>query len=588
MATNITATEADFNDIKASLKQFLESQSEFQDYNFDGSGLSILLELLAFNTHYSAFYANMLANEMFLDSASIRDSVVSHAKHIDFVPTSKTSSRATLDITFSPTNSPSSIELANGTKWTTSIDNKSYTFQTIAPITVTPVNGLYNALNVDIYEGTALKKEFTVDSTDLNQRFILPNKNVDTSHIIITIQNSSSDSTTRVFTQATSIKDIKETDNVFWIQEVEDEKHELIFGDGVIGTKLDDGNIIRIDYLVTNGPLANGASTFSSVSAVGGLPSSQVTWNVVSESAGGADIQSIDDIKFLAPKLYQTQGRGVTAEDYKNILLQKRPDIESIAVWGGEDNVPQKFGKVFIAIKPKHTETYSETTKQQIELEILKDLNVVSITPEIVDADFTYVKITTSFNYDINLLDVDIVDVEQTVRTNVQNYFTDTLNKFENKFRFSLLSGIIDDSHNAIKNNNTTYLMEKRIKPLLNTLQSFTVEFNNPIEVSSLVSTEFTIGGLDYSFDDDGLGKVRIFRTVNQIKEFLTTDTGSIDYATGEIKINSLSVSAIVDGTKEIDITITPVNNDIEAKRAQIITMDTSDPKSLTITSSKD
>ena len=335
MASNkIAITDLEFDAIKSNLKSYLSAQTTFQDYDFEGSGMDVLLDILAYNTHYMGYYANMIGNEMFMDSASLRESVVSHAKHLNVIPNSVTAPTAYLNMTFTPPTSPTSLTIAKDTKFTTSISATSYTFTTTAATTFIPAAGVYSVTNLAIKEGKILNKSYTVDLADTNQRFIIPNANVDISTISVTVQNSGSDTTVVSWVDGNSldVTTITSTQKVYFLQEVEEGKYELIFGDGAVGKQLADGNIIFIEYLVTGGIVANQASSFTAVGSVAGLTSANYTLTVASAASGGAAAESISSLKNNAPKLYQAQKRATTKDDYKAILLAERNDIDSITI----------------------------------------------------------------------------------------------------------------------------------------------------------------------------------------------------------------------------------------------------------------
>ena len=368
MASNkLTITDLEFDDIKSNLKSYLSAQSQFADYDFAGSGMDVLLDVLAYNTHYMGYYANMAVNEMFIDSASLRESVVSHAKHLNVIPASVTASTAYLDMTFTPSGSPLSLSIAKNTKFTTSISGRSYTFTTTANKTIYPIAGTYSVTNLPIREGTIVNKKYTVNLADTTQRFVVPNRNVDISTITVQVQNSSSDTAVTTWTNANAldVTTITSTQKVFWIQEVEEQKYEILFGDGAVGAQLADANIIFIEYLVTSGLASNKASSFTAVGTVAGLSSANYTLTVASAASGGAEIESVASLKTNAPKLYQAQKRATTKEDYKAILLGERSDIESITVYGGEDASPAVYGKVYIAVKPNGNAAFSAATKDK-------------------------------------------------------------------------------------------------------------------------------------------------------------------------------------------------------------------------------
>ena len=587
-SNKLNITDLEFDGIKENLKTFLKNQTQFQDYDFEGSGMSILLDMLAYNTHYMGYYANMLGNEMFLDSSSLRESVISHAKHLNVHPTSVKASTATLDFTFTPTNNPISLTIAKNTKFTSSLNGVSYTFVTNKTTSVPRTSaGTYVATGVEIWEGKILNKAYTVNGADNTQRFIIPNAGVDTSTISVKVQNSATDTGVEIFKDGNSIdvNTIKGSDRVFFLHEIENQRYELTFGDGAVGRQLSDGNIIFIEYIVTSGTVVDKASTFTAVGSVAGLNSESYTLTTNQAANGGADIQSIESIQYQAPKLYQAQRRATTRDDYKAIILQQRPDIESIVVYGGEDADPVQYGKVFIGLKPNGNNTFSTATKEAIKNSILKQVNVVTVIPEIVDPIFFYLLVDVTVNYDpiTNLTDENTLKTN--INTSIQNYFQKNLEKFDQKFRYSQLVQDIDNTDNSIRNNKTTVKYRQCISPAtLNTPATYTLNFNNELEKGSIVSTSFTAtDGNTYSFVDDSVDKIQLAKTTNGVvnspKEYFiqpdgSTTQGTIDFATGKIVLNSFRPLSITDGSTAIDLTVTPkVNNsDITPLREQILT----------------
>ena len=604
MASNkISVTDLEFDSIKANLKNYLSSQSTFQDYDFTGSGMDVLLDVLAYNTHYMGYYANMIGNEMFLDSASLRESVVSHAKLLNIMPTSATAPTAKLNFTFTPSNSPTSLTIAKNTKFTSTVDGINYNFTTIKPTTLYPVSGVYSVSDIEVKEGTLLSKSYTVDLSDTAQRFIIPNANVDTSTLTITVQNSISDSTVYTYTDGDSldVTTITSTQRVYFIQEVEDQKYEIFFGDGAVGKQLADGNIIFIEYLATQGILANKASTFTAVGTVAGLSSSHYTLTVGTTAIGGAAIESINSIKHNAPKLYQAQKRATTKDDYKAILFGEREDIESIAVYGGEDASPPVYGKVYIAIKPTGNAMYSSATKEDIKTSILKKTNVVTVIPELVDPIYYYILVDTVINYDPVTLMSTEDSLKAIIDSTINSYFSTELQKFDQKFRYSVLTKKIDNTSQAVRNSKTTIKYQLRVTPsTLATASTYTLEYGNGLTKGSLTSTAFTTSdGNTYTVIDDSLGNVKLIRstytsgvvTVDSPVVYMTlidgsTNLGTIDYDTGKVVLNNFTPYTISDGTSNIKITVTPsVNNaDITPIREQILTTDTTDADSIKVT----
>ena len=600
MASNkITITDLEFDAIKSNLKDHLKAQDTFQDYDFEGSGMDVLMDVLAYNTHYMGYYANMLANEMFMDSASLRESVVSHAKHLNVIPASVTASTAYLNMTFTPSNSPISLTIAKDTKFTTSINASSYTFTTTKATTITPLAGVYSVSNLAIKEGKIINKSYTVDLADTTQRFIIPNTNIDISTIVVTVQNSANDSTTVTWTDGNSldVTTISIYQKVYFLQEVEEGKYELIFGDGTVGQQLAHGNKVFIEYLVTGGVIANKASTFTAVGSVAGLTSANYTLTISSAASGGASAESINSLKNNAPKLYQAQKRATTKDDYKSILLAERGDIESITVFGGEDASPAVYGKVYIAVKPTGNTSYSTTTKNVLKNNILKKTNVVTVQPEIIDPIYYYLLITTTVNYD----PVTLLTNEDTLKSSIDNsiteYFTSELQKFDQKFRYSVLTKKIDNTNISIRNSKTSIKYQMKIVPVtLATTSTYTMEFNTTLTKGTVVSTSFTQSdGNTYSLIDDSAGIIKVVRTTAGVIDSPTVyftlpdgsqNQGTIDYDTGKVVLSNFNPYTISDETANIKMTVTPsVNNqDITPLREQILTTDATDASAISIT----
>lgn len=598
-SNKLKITDLEFDTVKSNLKTFLKAQSQFQDYDFDGSGMSVLVDILAYNTHYMGYYANMLGNEMFLDSSSLRESVVSHAKHLNVIPTSKRAAKASLDFVFTPSGSPTSLTIAKNTKFTSSISGVAYTFTTNKTTSILrTVAGTYSTTGVEIVEGKILNKAYTVNGADTTQRFIIPNANVDTTTIAVTVQTSSTDSTVATYKDGNSydVTTIKGTDKVYFLQEVEGQKYELTFGDGAVGKQLSDGNIVFIEYIVTSGTDANFASTFTAVGSVATLSSGNYTLTTNAAATGGSDIQTIESIQYQAPKLYAAQGRACTKEDYKAIVLEGRPDIESIAIVPGEDADPVQYGKVFIAIKPSGNNVFSTASKESIKTSILKKTNVVTVIPEIIDPVFFYLLIDVIVNYDPVSNLTDETTLKTNINTSIQSYLQTNLEKFDQKFRYSKLVQAIDNTNEAVRNNKTTIKYQQRVTPAaLNTPATYTLYFNNAIEKDSLKSTKFTgTDGFTYVLWDDSEGNIKCAKIVDGVmvspKEFLVqpdggTAQGTIDNATGKLKLNSFRPLAITDGSTSISVTVTPSinNSDITPIREQILTYDVADTASITI-----
>ena len=481
MATNskgrIEITDLDFDDVKSNFKTFLSQQNSFTDYNFEGSGMSVLMDLLAYNTHYLAFHANMLANEMFIDTALTRSASVSHAKALGYMPSSVKSSYATVDVTVKgvPT-SQKTLVMSAGTIFTTTVDSVSYNFVTIGDHTAASDTGTFVFTGVKIYEGTRIRYTYTVDSSNLEQQFIIPSASADTNTLVVSVQASSSDITTEVYTLNTDYATLDSTSLKYFLQEVENGQYEVYFGDGVTGKKPIDGNIVILDYVVTNGSLADGANLFTPASSVGGY--SNVTALATASAGGGGEAETVDSIKFNAPLKYATQGRAVTPDDYKAIVPSVYTNIKSIQCWGGEDNDPPIYGKVYVAIRPNTGTSLTTTTKNSI-ITNLKKYNVASIVPEIVDAEILYLVLGVTAKYNSTMTEKSKSDIKALVNTSISSFNTNNLQKFDSVFRHSNLLKSIDDTDTSILSSTATVKLKRIITPTLNAITKYTIAFNN-------------------------------------------------------------------------------------------------------------
>lgn len=570
-STKLRVTELDFDEIKSNLKDYLQSQAEFTDYDFEGSALSNLLDLLAYNTHYNAIYANLIANEMFLDSASKRASVVSLAKHFGYTPRSVISPRARINLQVVVTGTPQSLTLPKYTTFTTSFDGLDYTYYNLASVTATPSapnSFLFN--NVEIVEGKPLSYRYTVANGQ--NKFLIPNDNVDTSTLLVEVQNSAVDTTLTTFTLADEIVAVTGASPVYFLEETRDGLYQLVFGDGSIGKSLVDGNIVRFTYLTSNGTLTNNANSFN-LGSTAGFTVVSYAITLSSKSAGGRDKETVNSIKYNAPKFFVSQNRAVTAEDYKNIILAEYPDIEAISAWGGEVNDPPIYGKVFIVAKPTNGLFLSSETKDNL-VTILKNKNVVGITPEFIDPDYLYVTISTNYFYDPSQTTIPESTLNGLVRTTIQNYRDSDLDNFDVVCRKSKLGRLIDYTNKCILNNNTNLGLYKYL-PVNNESEiDYVIKFVNPI--SSVSTTSFRIVGdsTDYYFDDDGAGNLVLYYFSNNSRVNANTAFGTVNYSTGELNIPNVAFSQLTDNCK---IIVVPTNPDIRSVRNQIITLVDSD-----------
>ena len=579
----IEITDLDFDTVKSNFKSFLSQQSQFTDYNFEGSGMSVLMDLLAYNTHYLAFHANMLANEMFIDTALTRSSAVSHAKSLGYLPSSTKASYAIVDVTVTGVPiSQTSLVMAAGTIFTTSINDVSYNFVTIGDHTATSDSGIFVFSDVGIYEGTRVRYQYTVDSANLEQQFIIPSASADTNTIVVSVQTSSSDITTEIYTLNTDYATLNSTALKYFLQEVEDGKYEVYFGDGVTGKKPIDGNIVILDYVVTNGSVADGATAFTPASSVGGY--SNVSALATASSSGGGDAESVDSIKFNAPLKYAAQGRAVTPDDYKAIVPTVYSNIKSIQCWGGEDNDPPIYGKVYIAIRPNTGSSLTTTTKNQI-ITNLKNYNVASIVPEIVDPEILYLVMGVTAKYNSTLTEKSKSDIKALVETTISSFNTNNLQKFDSVFRHSKLLSEIDNTDSSILSSTTTMKLKRIITPTLSAITKYTIGFNNMVyhpaadwAQTVVESTGFYLSGNtnEQFIDDDGNGNLRTFYLLGGTTKTITNAVaGTVNYNTGIVVLTSFNITSTTNTNNTIDVTVKPDSNDVIPVRQQVIEIDT-------------
>ena len=587
MATNskgkIEITDLDFDTVKANFKSFLSQQTQFTDYNFEGSGMSILMDLLAYNTHYLSFHANMLANEMFIDTALTRSAAVSHAKSLGYLPSSPKASNTTVDVTVKGVPiSQKTLVMSAGTIFTTSVNDVSYKFVTIGDHTATSDTGIFVFTGVNIYEGTRVTYTYTVDSQNLEQQFIIPSAKVDTGTVVVSVQTSSSDITTEVYTLNTDYATLTSTSLTYFLQEVEDGKFEVYFGDGVTGKKPIDGNIVILDYVVTNGTEADGATAFTAASSIGGY--SDVTTLSTGTASGGGDAESVDSIKFNAPLKYAAQGRAVTPDDYKAIVPSVYTNIKAIQCWGGEDNDPPIYGKVYIAIRPNTGTSLTTTTKNSI-VTSLKKYNVASIVPEIVDPEILYLVLGVTAKYNSTVTEKSKDDIKALVETTVSTFNTNNLQKFDSVFRHSNLLRQIDETDTSILSSTATMKLKRIITPTLTAITKYTISFNNAVYHPALnwaqtvvESTGFYLSGNtnEQFIDDDGNGNIRTFYLLGGTTKTITNaEAGTINYTTGEVVLTSFNITSATNADGTIDVTVKPDSNDVIPVRQQVIEIDT-------------
>ena len=611
MATTVNkkklkVTELDFDAIKDNLKIFLKAQDEFKDYDFDGSGFSILLDSLAYNTHYLGYNANMLANEMFLDSASLRSSIVSHAKQLGYEVTSARAAMATISASIITT--AATITMPAGTKFSTTLEGTTYNFVTVNDIVKNKFGNSVNFDSINVYEGTYIETRYTADKSDLEQRFLLRDNRSDTSTLTVKILNSATDSTSTTYTKATDITQLSSTSTVYFLQEVEGGKFEVYFGDGVVSKAIEDGNIVSLTYVVTNKSEANGAALFTPPSSIAG--ESNIGVSTIMRSTGGAEPESLSSIKLSAPLNYAAQGRCVTTSDYETYVKKLFANTQAVNVFGGEDgsfnpstgvSSTPEYGKVFISVKSTTGANLTTTQKAQL-VNDLKPFTVASITPEIVDPETTYIRLASTVKFDSNSTTFAAADIQSSVTTSLTNFNRDNLLSLNSQYRASEVSRLIDNTDTSILNNTTSVKLSKFLTPTTGSTVSYNVSFNNALlhpengYLSStggiLTSTGFKVGTdttSEFFFDDDGEGNLRRYSLVGTTRSYADLQAGSIDYSSGVIKINNInitSISNVDDATSlQIRIVVSPSSNDIVPVRNQILEIDFANS---TITASAD
>lgn len=535
MVDRIRVTELDFDTIKQNLKTFLKQQNEFTDYDFEGSGLSILLDILAYNTHYNAYYLNMVANESFLDTALLRDSVVSHAKTLGYVPYSTSASVSIIDFTVNATNNnPATLTIPKGYSFLSNqIDGRTYNFVVMNDVTATKANSAYYFEDIEIKEGQLVSYRFTHDqSSNPKQIFNLPESGIDTSTIVVSVSPTSTSTDIETYNRVTDILDVTTTSKVFFLQENRNGTYDIYFGNNTAGIKIPDGAVVYVSYLVTNGTLANKANAFRAASPlVDSLGTSLTNFNVsvTSSASGGADREAIDSIKFNAAAQYTTQNRLVTIPDYESFIKKNYPAVDSLSVWGGDEETPKVYGKVFVSLKPKEGFFISEAEKERIIDDILKSKSIVSVSTEIKDPNYLYILLNTNVRYDSRKTTITEDSLRNFIKNSILIYNNTNLNKFDSTLIVSRLQDAIDNSDKSILGNDLVLKVQKRFEPLLNQTASYTIDFNVPLNrgttLNKLTSSEFIVR------DSSNIERDVILEEVPQsftgISEILVSNPGS-------------------------------------------------------------
>jgi hypothetical protein len=583
----------DFTQIKTALKDYMRAQSDFTDYDFEGSALSQLLDVLAYNTYYTAFNTNMVVNELFLDSASLRDNVVALAKQLGYTPKSKTAPKAKIsfNINFTGQSIPPSVTIKKGTGFVTNYDNTLYNYILTEDKKISVTNGIGVVDDLVIYEGSYVETNTIVTSVLKSQRFKIENPSADLSTLKVRVFQSNTSTAFEEYKRADSILDIGAEDKVYFLSEIEDERYELFFGDGVLGKNLSDGELVEISYIETNGPETNGAKTFSfsarledENNGIVSVPFVIANLTVTSVSSGGADIESVASIKYNAPKVYGAQNRAVTSDDYKAIVRGLYQAIADIIVFGGEDQVPPAYGKVFIAIKPTEAASLSSFTKSELS-DQLKKYTVASVKPEFIDPSLLYIEINSKIYYDSTKTNMLPTGVAAKASTAIEEYLkTSQTEKFNGKFRYSKFIGVIDTSDRSINSNDTSITLRKDFYAQINSSSYYEICYQNefledcdgPV-VSSTGITVFEHPNYT-SYLEDRNGKIVLYRldSLTGEKILLNDSVGDINYAHGEIQLYNFTILKGSFSDNRIELRVKPAKKDIEVKREVYLDVDIS------------
>jgi len=589
----VNFSNLDYDQVKTTLKEYLQTNANFTDYDFEGSNLSTILDVLAYNTYITSYNANMVTNEVFIDSATLRENVVSLARNIGYIPRSKTSARATVSFTVdltSVTPAPSSLTLRKGpvASTTASFGNQSFIFSILEDITVPVFNGVASFSNINVYQGTLLSKDFTFSSADPNQKFILPNSGIDTDLITITVKNNEQSTTGTKYAYQNSLFDLDKNSLVYFLQEVSDERYEIFFGDGIFGKSLTGGNFITAEYIVCNGDSANGVSGFS-FSGKLSYNRNNLNYSVTSgisllttglASSGGEEIESVESVKRYAPQIYASQNRALTSNDYETLIPSRiYPETESISVFGGEELIPPQYGKVFISIKPRTGDFLPNLIKENIKTK-LKKYAVAGIVPEILDLKYLYLEVDSKIYYNTNLAP-NSAYVSTLATQNTTKYAESTeLNRYGARFKYSKFLKVIDDSSDAITSNITTIQIRRDLRVVINAFAEYQIGFGNEFYIKSMdgyniKSTAFRVSGYtqdlylsDIPNTDKETGSLFFFSLPSPNStspSIVKRNVGTIDYKKGILTINPVNVltGKMKDGQPIIEISACPKSNDV-------------------------
>ena len=583
-------TNLDFNTLRAQIKDYLRSNSNFSDFDFEGSNFSILIDTLAYNSYITSYNTNMAVNESFIDSATLRENVISLARNIGYVPRSIKSAVATINFTVNAPDGANAVKLNKGLVALGSVQGGNYIFSIPDDITVTPDSrGIASFSNISIYEGSYLTKTFTVDASQTNQRYILPNANIDTSSIRVEVEEKGS---TQVYNAYTNIFDVNAESRLFLFQEIDDERYQIMFGDNVLGRKPANGAIIRVSYIVTNGGEGNNATNFNfsgRLTYISSGTDKDITSGIslittIQRSENGDSIESVDNIKYLAPRVYASQYRAVTPNDYKSLIPFLYPNIDSVSAYGGEELDPPEFGKVYITVKPKNGEVLSDVVKDSIKND-LKKYTVAGIKQEFLDLKYLYVEFDSTVSFDTGFIS-DKLNLQSRILSAIENYAKSSdINSFGGRLKYSKLLSQIDRVDSGITSNITTLIMRRDLKPSYNQIATYEICYGNvfhaDLEGFNIRSTAFKIEGVDgnvyltdFPENDQLTGTIKFFTIDGDVITYINNNAGTVDYKRGEINLFPINISSTsIDG--KIEIEVTPESNDIVAKENIYIVLDT-------------
>ena len=580
-------TNLDFADLRAQIKDYLRVNSDSADFDFEGSNFSTLIDLLAYNTYITAYNTNMAVNECFLDSATLRENVVSLARNIGYVPRSSRSAQAIVNFSVDlSTNDTKVVTLKAGQVAVGNQSGSNYIFSIPDDFVATTGDNNFAIFNnLRLYEGIYLQKQFKIDYSKPNQRFILPNANIDTTSIRVKVSST----TNEIYTLYDNILKVDSTSKLFLIQEIEDEQYEILFGDGIIGKKPPAGGIVTVTYIVTNGKLGNGAKNFSFVGILKDDTNSTVSTGIsilttVQKAEMGDNVEDISSIKYLAPRIYSSQYRAVTANDYTGIIPLVYPNVESVTAYGGEELEPPEYGKVFISIKPKNGSFLSQITKDDISRQ-LKQYSIAGIKPEIIDLKYLYVELDTSVYYNTNATS-DATELITSVTRTLTTYSNSSdINAFGGRFKYSKIVGLIDDSARGVTSNITRVKMRRDITPEINTFATYELCYGNAFYDQpngyGVRSSGFTVSGIDgtlYLGDiptaGTTVGKLVFFKLVNNLPLIVKNDAGTVDYVHGEINLDVVNITGASLASGVIEVEAIPDSNDVIALKDLYLQLD--------------